>query len=193
MKTACCQKEDPTVVKESVIQPDDGAIVPAAVKGSASGPLKINIKAQVNAQVRGKIKAEGKFDSTAQGKGSSARAASVQWSMAEDNSLREIAMANDKTAQKSKPGSGNSSCGMTWKRIAVLLGTGRSDVQCLHRWMKVLRPGLVKGPWTKEEDDELTFQWNSGNRKWSNIATKLPGRMGKQCRERWRPKSGARY
>lgn len=27
---------------------------------------------------------------------------------------------------------------------------GRSDVQCLHRWQKVLNPDLVKGPWTKE-------------------------------------------
>ena len=36
-----------------------------------------------------------------------------------------------------------------WKRIAACL-KGRSDVQCLHRWQKVLRPGLIKGPWTKE-------------------------------------------
>ena len=34
-----------------------------------------------------------------------------------------------------------------WKRLAMLLGTVRSDVQCLHRWNKVLRPGLSKGPW----------------------------------------------
>lgn len=27
---------------------------------------------------------------------------------------------------------------------------GRTDVQCLHRWQKVLNPELVKGPWTKE-------------------------------------------
>lgn len=26
----------------------------------------------------------------------------------------------------------------------------RSDVQCLHRWQKVLNPELVKGPWTAE-------------------------------------------
>lgn len=26
----------------------------------------------------------------------------------------------------------------------------RTDVQCLHRWQKVLNPELVKGPWTKE-------------------------------------------
>ncbi|GKA44088.1 reverse transcriptase domain-containing protein [Tanacetum coccineum] len=31
----------------------------------------------------------------------------------------------------------------------------RTDVQCLHRWQKVLNPELVKGPWTKEEDEEL--------------------------------------
>lgn len=28
--------------------------------------------------------------------------------------------------------------------------SGRTDVQCLHRWQKVLNPELVKGPWTKE-------------------------------------------
>ena len=39
--------------------------------------------------------------------------------------------------------------GRNWKKIADYL-EGRSDVQCLHRWQKVLRPGLVKGPWTKE-------------------------------------------
>lgn len=26
----------------------------------------------------------------------------------------------------------------------------RSEVQCLHRWQKVLNPDLVKGPWTQE-------------------------------------------
>ena len=28
--------------------------------------------------------------------------------------------------------------------------TDRTDVQCLHRWQKVLNPDLVKGPWSKE-------------------------------------------
>jgi hypothetical protein len=39
--------------------------------------------------------------------------------------------------------------GKSWKKIAACL-PGRSDVQCLHRWQKVLKPGLVKGPWTEE-------------------------------------------
>ena len=31
----------------------------------------------------------------------------------------------------------------------------RSEVQCLHRWQKVLNPDIVKGPWTKEVDTSL--------------------------------------
>lgn len=36
-----------------------------------------------------------------------------------------------------------------WKKIAESV-PGRTDVQCLHRWQKVLNPDLVKGPWTDE-------------------------------------------
>ncbi|KZV40968.1 hypothetical protein F511_25693 [Dorcoceras hygrometricum] len=64
--------------------------------------------------------------------------------------------------------------------------SGRTDVQCLHRWQKVLNPDLVKGTWTKEEDDliiELVGKY--GVKKWSAVANCLPGRIGKQCRERW--------
>lgn len=32
---------------------------------------------------------------------------------------------------------------------------GRTDVQCLHRWQKVLNPELIKGSWTKEV--EMSF------------------------------------
>lgn len=33
-----------------------------------------------------------------------------------------------------------------WKRIAGFFEE-RTDVQCLHRWQKVLNPKLIKGPW----------------------------------------------
>ncbi|PHT72198.1 hypothetical protein T459_22983 [Capsicum annuum] len=75
--------------------------------------------------------------------------------------------------------------GKCWKKIAELF-PDRSEVQCLHRWQKVLNPELVKGPWTREEDDkiiELVAKY--GPIKWSVIAKSLPGRIGKQCRERW--------
>ncbi|KAE8679479.1 putative Osmotic avoidance abnormal protein [Hibiscus syriacus] len=75
--------------------------------------------------------------------------------------------------------------GKSWKKIAEFF-PDRSEVQCLHRWQKVLNPDLVKGPWTQEEDDkiiELVSKY--GPTKWSVIAKSLPGRIGKQCRERW--------
>ncbi len=75
--------------------------------------------------------------------------------------------------------------GKSWKKIAARL-VNRSDVQCLHRWQKVLKPGLVKGPWTPEEDSTVVrLVQQHGNKKWSFIARQLKGRLGKQCRERW--------
>ncbi|KAL6503203.1 Transcription factor myb3r-5 [Orobanche hederae] len=74
--------------------------------------------------------------------------------------------------------------GKSWKKIAEFF-PDRSEVQCLHRWQKVLNPELVKGPWTQEEDEkirELVAKY--GPTKWSVIARSLPGRIGKQCRER---------
>ncbi|XVF89206.1 hypothetical protein PTKIN_Ptkin19aG0111500 [Pterospermum kingtungense] len=75
--------------------------------------------------------------------------------------------------------------GKNWKKIAECF-KDRTDVQCLHRWQKVLNPELVKGPWSKEEDELIIELVNKiGPKKWSTIAQHLPGRIGKQCRERW--------
>ncbi|KAF8115884.1 hypothetical protein N665_0025s0327 [Sinapis alba] len=75
--------------------------------------------------------------------------------------------------------------GKNWKKIAEFF-KDRTDVQCLHRWQKVLNPELVKGPWTKEEDEMIVqLIQKYGPKKWSTIARFLPGRIGKQCRERW--------
>jgi len=80
--------------------------------------------------------------------------------------------------------------GKNWKKISEMAFSGvRSDVQCLHRWQKVLRPGLHKGPWSKEEDAiVLDFVHKSGGVqcvKWSAVANQVEGRLGKQVRERW--------
>lgn len=72
-----------------------------------------------------------------------------------------------------------------WKDIAQHL-QGKTDVQCLHRYTKVLDPALHKGPWTPEEDAKvIALVKQFGPKKWSAIAQHLPGRIGKQCRERW--------
>ncbi|XP_059353193.1 myb-related protein A-like [Daphnia carinata] len=75
--------------------------------------------------------------------------------------------------------------GEVWENVASFF-EDRSDVQCQHRWTKVVNPQLVKGPWTKEEDDlvvQLVHRY--GPKKWTQIAKHLNGRIGKQCRERW--------
>ena len=75
--------------------------------------------------------------------------------------------------------------GKNWKAIAHHL-KGKTEVQCLHRWTKVLNPTLTKGPWTDEEDRKVVdLVAKFGAKKWSLIAQHLPGRIGKQCRERW--------
>ncbi|KAL2090770.1 hypothetical protein ACEWY4_013033 [Coilia grayii] len=94
----------------------------------------------------------------------------VKWTQEEDDNLRAL-------VQKLGPND--------WKRIASYL-PNRSEPQCQHRWFKVLDPDLVKGPWTKEEDErviELVKKY--GNKQWAMVAKHLKGRLGKQCRERW--------
>ncbi|KAG7225058.1 hypothetical protein INR49_014513 [Caranx melampygus] len=72
-------------------------------------------------------------------------------------------------------------CKVKWSR-----DEGRTDGQCQHRWQKVLNPELVKGPWTKEEDQKvIDLVHKYGPKRWSVIAKHLQGRIGKQCRERW--------
>ena len=44
---------------------------------------------------------------------------------------------------------------------------------------------MVKGPWTKEEDALIMSCVQKGIMKWSEVAENVPGRIGKQCRERW--------
>lgn len=101
---------------------------------------------------------------------------------------------------------------MTTLSFAAACVPGRTDVQCLHRWQKVLNPELIKGPWTKEvhikvyilihikggfsisinlriwsvQEDDLIRElvMTNGKKNWSEIAKALPGRIGKQCRER---------
>ncbi|KAK6307818.1 hypothetical protein J4Q44_G00210890 [Coregonus suidteri] len=72
-----------------------------------------------------------------------------------------------------------------WTAIASFL-PGRTEYQCMHRYMKALDPDLIKGTWTKEEDDkviELVSKY--GTKQWAMVARHLKGRQGKQCRERW--------
>ncbi|EPQ10779.1 Myb-related protein B [Myotis brandtii] len=72
-----------------------------------------------------------------------------------------------------------------WKFLASHF-PNRTDQQCQYRWLRVLNPDLVKGPWTKEEDEKvIELVKKYGTKQWTLIAKHLKGRLGKQCRERW--------
>ncbi|KAJ8602213.1 hypothetical protein CTAYLR_003645 [Chrysophaeum taylorii] len=62
----------------------------------------------------------------------------------------------------------------------------RKAADCSARWDAVVRHTAVKGPWLPEEDALLRQHVAKfGPKRWALIATHIPGRAGKQCRERW--------
>ena len=79
----------------------------------------------------------------------------------------------------------NNILNINWAKISEKF-ENKNARQCQTRWQNILDPNRVKGPWTKEEDLKLIeLVKKFGPEKWSNISTYLPGRLGKQCRERW--------
>ncbi len=51
------------------------------------------------------------------------------------------------------------SCGTENWNIVANFFTDRTDIQCQHRWQKVLNPELIKGPWTKEVSLYWQLSW----------------------------------
>ncbi|KAK4389320.1 Transcription factor R-4 [Sesamum angolense] len=88
--------------------------------------------------------------------GPARRSSQAGWTNEEDKLLTEVVQRFN---------------GRNWKKIAECM-SGRTDVQCLHRWQK-------------EDDCIIELVGKYGSKKWSTIAKYLPGRIGKQCRERW--------
>ncbi|XP_036319072.1 myb protein [Rhagoletis pomonella] len=92
-----------------------------------------------------------------------------RWSRAEDNLLKGLV----------------GQYGDQWELIAPQF-KDRTEQQVQQRWAKVLNPELIKGPWTREEDEKVTeLVRRFGPKKWTLISRYLNGRIGKQCRERW--------
>jgi hypothetical protein len=104
---------------------------------------------------------------------SAAQAAPCTWSKEESEALK-VAV----NVHKSK----------NWKKIVAAVGGLKTEEQCMAHWRNVLNPPIVKGKgsWTPEEDEALqNLVKKHGRTKWSFIGRFLPGRVGKQCRERW--------
>ncbi|KAI7899860.1 uncharacterized protein BX663DRAFT_519740 [Cokeromyces recurvatus] len=97
-------------------------------------------------------------------------ARSLKWSAEEDKKLAEaVKIFGD----------------CNWQQVAAIL-KGRTGQQCLHRWSKTLKPGIVRKRWTVEDDEALQraiHLYGVGN--WTKIQRLVAGRTDMQCRERW--------
>ncbi|KAH9250932.1 hypothetical protein BASA81_011320 [Batrachochytrium salamandrivorans] len=93
------------------------------------------------------------------------------WTFDQDNALRAAVHAQG---------------GKNWKKIALEIPGEKTHVQCLQRWNKVIKPGLIKGPWKPAEDDMLRMSVDEiSKNNWVAVSDRVPGRTPKQCRERW--------
>lgn len=76
-----------------------------------------------------------------------------------------------------------------WEPVAREHGRGKSAKECHDRWIRYLKPGVRKGQWTDQEDaivvEAVTTSSEQPFTRWSDLAAKLPGRVGKQIRDRW--------
>ena len=103
----------------------------------------------------------------------------------EDNSINLNPTIKSDSVANINPTNINPLANINWGKIAEKL-ENKNARQCQTRWQNILDPNRVKGPWTKEEDMKLIeLVKKFGPEKWSNISSYLPGRLGKQCRERW--------
>ena len=76
-----------------------------------------------------------------------------------------------------------------WTAVAKLVPR-RTAQQCLSRWTKALKAGTARGEWTLQEDNAIRAAVAAAPNGilsvvWTEVAQGLPGRIGKQCRERW--------
>lgn len=98
-------------------------------------------------------------------------ARSSTWTSEEDEMLTRL-------VQNSGPAS--------WSVLATYF-PNKTAAQLAGRWEKVIDPSLIKGSWTREEDEEIVkYVQTHGDKDWAKLALILKGRTGKQCRERYK-------
>ncbi|KAL7465708.1 hypothetical protein ACHAXS_006031, partial [Conticribra weissflogii] len=103
------------------------------------------------------------------------QAPGIGWPSEEDMILTDV-MANHKSP-------------VDWEVIAREHGRGRTARECHDRWTRYLKPGARKGQWKEEEDATVLRVIAASSEQpftqWADLAPQLPGRSGKQIRDRW--------
>lgn len=95
-----------------------------------------------------------------------------KWTKEEDNKLLDVSLQFQ---------------GKKWKEVSRFF-ENKTPIQCFQRWKEVIRPGVIKGEWTKEEDLKIIEIMTKYNESLELFRGKeiIPGRTLKQCRERWK-------
>lgn len=93
------------------------------------------------------------------------------WTNQEDELLLKIAQENNCQNWKD------------WKDFSHLI-PNRDHIQCYARYARI-RPGLVKGAWTKEEDEKLTSLVEAHGTSWVELEQHFSSRTAKQIRDRY--------
>jgi myb proto-oncogene protein len=114
------------------------------------------------------------------------------WSTDEDTMLR-----HHMEGSTSQSAQGYSPSATAWWKVVLRDIAGRTRQQCQERWENRLKPGIKLGPWSTAEDAALkaakaaleaaAFKGRTCQAAsfWQAAAHAVPGRTGKQCRERW--------
>jgi hypothetical protein len=71
----------------------------------------------------------------------------------------------------------------SWTQVAGFF-KDKNPAQCRARYKRI-RPGIIKGPWTKEEDKQILELVKQNGRNWALISKMMTTRNGKQIRDRF--------
>ncbi|KAA8499442.1 Transcription factor MYB52 [Porphyridium purpureum] len=71
-----------------------------------------------------------------------------------------------------------------WSRVADSVKT-RSRKQCRARWVNYHQANRLNREWTADEDRELLRQLSIHGKRWSRIASSIPGRTENDCKNRY--------
>jgi hypothetical protein len=102
------------------------------------------------------------------------------------DSTGDVQWTEDEVLELRSKMSHGSTATPAWDEIANAF-PGKTAYNCIAKWEELLKMDQIKGKgsWTPEEDQILVQKRMLYGRKWAKIAAHLPGRHGKQCRERY--------
>ncbi|XP_009769917.1 transcription factor MYB61-like [Nicotiana tabacum] len=72
-----------------------------------------------------------------------------------------------------------------WSSVPKLAGLQRCGKSCRLRWINYLRPDLKRGTFSQDEENLIIELHAVLGNKWSQIATRLPGRTDNEIKNLW--------